>query len=88
MWFAIFDFEYKKDRDSKKMASMGPTECQMGDQKLFMRNPQLYKLGMNGSCFSLPILGYWILYAIWHAFVIFNINFYTLSQEDAMASNG
>lgn len=52
---------------------------QAGDDKLFLRNPMLYKLGMNGSCFSLPILGYWILYSIWHAFVIFWLNFYIVS---------
>jgi len=74
MWLAIFDFEYEKDRSDK-----GQVASKLGDAKLFMRNPQLYKLGMNGSCFSLPILGYWILYAIWHAFVVYNLNFYTLS---------
>lgn len=84
MWFAIFDFEYSKDRDSidltiKASSSMGETASISGDSKLFMRNPQLYKLGMTGSCFSLPILAYWILYAIWHAFVIYNLNFYALS---------
>merc|ERR1711937_1055273 len=53
-----------------------------------MRNPLLYKLGMNGSCFSLPIFGCWILYAIFHACLIYVFDFLTLSQEDCISSNG
>ena len=84
MWFAIFDFEFEKDREEAQKAGY----VSIGDGKLFMRNPQLYKLGMNGSCFSLKILSQWILYAIWHAFVIYNVNFYVLSQDDTYSSIG
>lgn len=80
MWFAIFDFEYHKDRQGKlDKDPKYQSTLKNGDDKLFLRNPMLYKLGMNGSCFSLPILGYWILYSIWHAFVIFWLNFYIVS---------
>ena len=61
MWFAIFDFEFEKDREEARKAGYvskkdGELLCKIEDGKLFMRNPQLYKLGMNGSCFSLKIL--------------------------------
>lgn len=41
MWFAIYDFEFEKDRvpaDSKDSKN---------DLKLLLRNPLLYKIGMN-----------------------------------------
>ena len=41
MWFAIYDFEFEKDRvpaDSKDSKN---------DLNLLLRNPLLYKIGMN-----------------------------------------
>ena len=39
IWFAVFDFEYRKDREEKQRDF--PT-FMVGDENYFMRNPELY----------------------------------------------
>ena len=46
-----------------------------------MRNPLLYKLGMEHKCFSKTEMAKWIAYALWHSFVVYFINFWALSQS-------
>lgn len=38
MWFAVFDYEFEKDRKVLK----DDKSFQDGDENLFMRNPELY----------------------------------------------
>lgn len=47
-----------------------------------MRNPILYRLGMDQSCFSKKEMAKWIGYALWHAFVVYYINFWALSAGE------
>lgn len=82
MWFAIYDFEYEKDRvpaDSKDSKN---------DFKLLGRNPLLYKIGMNNQCFSLTKLALWILYAIYHSAIIYFSVLYVIMQQDAFQADG
>jgi phospholipid-transporting ATPase len=41
MWFALYDFEFEKDRPAVSKDS------NKNDSKLLLRNPLLYKIGMN-----------------------------------------
>lgn len=43
-----------------------------------MRNPTLYKIGMNNECFGSTIMVKWITYAIIHAFWVYFTCFYSL----------
>jgi hypothetical protein len=47
-----------------------------------MRNPQLYQLGMGGTCFGKLEMAKWVLYALWHALVIYFVCFFTLTEAD------
>jgi hypothetical protein len=51
-----------------------------------MRNPLLYKLGMEGKCFGKMEMTKWILYALWHALVIYYICFFCITEADSMNS--
>ena len=57
-----------------------------GDENFFMRNPMLYRIGMDQACFGKMEMAKWILYALWHAFVVFNINFWALEAADSSNS--
>lgn len=72
IWFAVYDSEFERDKDEQDHSNVD-------NSKYFMLNPYLYKIGMNGTCFSLPILGQWILYAIFHAAMIYFFNFVVLT---------
>jgi hypothetical protein len=45
MYFALFDFEYDKFFWKDVKAAIG--------EKYFMSNPELYKIGIDYSCYSL-----------------------------------
>jgi hypothetical protein len=51
-----------------------------------MRNPLLYKIGMEHQCFSKKEMAKWIGYALWHSYVVYNINFWALSESDGRNS--
>lgn len=53
-----------------------------------MTNSFLYKIGMNGECFGLMKLFQWILYALYHASVIFIFSFIIITQQDAIERDG
>lgn len=72
MWYALYDFEFEKDRPADQMES----NKYENDTKLLLRNPMLYKIGMNNQCFSLKKLFLWILYAIYHSAIIYGSNLY------------
>jgi len=48
MWFAVFDYEFEKDR---KVLTKN-NSFQDGDENLLMRNPELYRIGMEHKCFG------------------------------------
>lgn len=48
MWYALFDFEYEKERPEQ------PSEEEK-NKKYLMNDPELYELGLNNECFSVLI---------------------------------
>jgi hypothetical protein len=76
IWFAVFDYQYEKDRPDEEDRDLSFKD---GDENYFMRNPMLYRLGMEHQCFSKTEMAKWIGYALWHAFVVYNINFWALT---------
>lgn len=51
-----------------------------------MRNPNLYKLGMEGRSFGKLEMTKWVFYALWHAVVIYFVCFWALTTADDMNS--
>ena len=81
MWFAVMDQQHERDRPefSDRMEKHDKTyDKTKGDDKFFMRNPTLYKIGMTNSCFGEKIMVQWLVYAIMHAFFIYYVCFYSL----------
>ena len=62
MFYSLFDFEYKKDFDSKKGRKKG--------EKYSMRDPDLYEIGIKYMCFDKVVFVSWLLYALSQAAVI------------------
>lgn len=62
-------------------------EYQKGDLNLLMRNPQLYKLGMQYQCFSKRLFAAWLAYAVWHAYIVYWVVFMVLTQSNYMSTN-
>lgn len=56
MYFALFDFEYDKFTWKDAKASFG--------EKFFMSNPELYKIGIDYSCYGLGLFTKYLLYGI------------------------
>lgn len=81
IWFAVFDYQYEKDRLSKDGSEDRDLTFKEGDENYFMRNPMLYRLGMEQKCFSKTEMAKWIAYALWHAFVVYFINFWALTAS-------
>ena len=53
IWFATFDLEFEKDRKKDKKSSyFMENQFHSGDENLFMRNPNLYKDGMENKHFG------------------------------------
>jgi len=56
--------------------------------KFFLKNPELYSIGINKECFSYPLLAKHILYALWHAFVIYMACLFAISSLGAHQTTG
>lgn len=57
-------------------------------QGYFLKNPMLYRVGIEGTCFSTWLFVKWLLYALIHAGFIFMASFYVLVQVRAHQSDG
>lgn len=79
MYYALFDFEYDKFSWNDGKASPG--------QKYFMKNPSLYKIGLDYSCFSLVLFAKYLFYGLIQSIVIFFFAFYCILTND-LQSNG
>lgn len=44
----------------------------------FMRNPLLYRIGIEGKCFSTWLFVKWLIYSLVHAALIFFACFYVM----------
>jgi len=45
-----------------------------------MRNPLLYRIGIEYKCFGNLLMFVWIIYGLWHSFVIFFVCFWGLTN--------
>lgn len=54
----------------------------------FLRNPLLYRLGIEGRAFSTWLFVKWLIYALAHAGLIFFVAFWVLAQKYAHQSDG
>lgn len=78
MYYALFDFEYEKDIPSDSENSMYRALYDPNGLYL-MRNPLLFKIGMNDECLSVKKLIMWLFYALLHAMMIFLTCFIALN---------
>ena len=85
-WYAMFDFEFEKDRkeDTKINIYHDQSSSQQGDEILFMRNPNLYKQGMEDKCFNKQEMLKWISYAIFHAFIAYLLCFFVITGDGSI----
>ena len=78
MYYALFDFEYDKFNteidDQKRELS--------ANKKFLMNNPELYRIGINYSCYSLTLFTKWLLYGIAQSLIIFWLTYYLICTND------
>ena len=72
MFFALFDFEHQKDHDQFRREDPSRTNF------YFMRDPHLYKIGLEYSCYGVSMFLKWVVYGLSHAFMIYIFNFHFL----------
>jgi magnesium-transporting ATPase (P-type) len=48
-----------------------------------MKNPMVYKIGIEWQCFSIKRFIKWVMYAFWHAAVVYMISFYAVGGTSA-----
>lgn len=82
LWYCVFDFQYKKDIDMQ----MHLPKREL--QGYFMRNPLLYRIGIDGTCFSTWLFVKWLIYALVHAAFIFYCCFWVLEHRATHQSDG
>lgn len=82
LWYCVFDFEFKKDID---MQMSLPKRELAG---YFMRNPLLYRAGIEGRCFSTWLFVKWLVYALVHAAFIFFAAFWVVAHMATHQSDG
>lgn len=58
------------------------------ENKYFLANPELYAIGINKECFSYLLLAKHIIYALWHAFVVFMACLIAISSLGAHQTTG
>lgn len=101
MWFATCDYEYEKDEATyrkKKEAREGTISANnqtnynqdemSRENKYFLKNPELYEIGINKECFSYWLLAKNIVYALWHAFVVYMACLFAISALGAHQTTG
>ena len=71
LWYSVFDFQYKKDSESHL--------TRKEEKGYFMRNPLLYRIGIEGKSFSTFLFVKWLVYALLHAAFIFFTSFWVLA---------
>ena len=71
MIYGLLDFEYDKH-------GKGDAEKEHPED-YFSTNPYLYAIGMQGACYSNGTFLKYVLYGIFHAFIIYWSVFYVLS---------
>jgi magnesium-transporting ATPase (P-type) len=79
MYYALFDLEYDKDLPLNGTNSLYRP---LYDPKALylMKNPLLYKIGMNDECLYVSLFVRWLFYGLFHAMIIFIVCFMGLNQ--------
>ena len=78
MFWALYDFEFVKD------IQFGKPESQC-----LMKNPFLYKAGMESRLYGIKQFIIWVAYSMIHAYMIYLTNFVAFSQIHAyLGANG
>ena len=80
MFYALFDFEYEKDYPEEKP---GETVQRKPSSQYLMRNPFLYRIGMESALYGTKEFILWLLYAMVHAIIIYYVNFFALNHVHA-----
>jgi len=81
MFYALFDFEYEKDFDPKR-SKRSP------GQKYFMRDPELYRIGIECKCFGMGKFLLWDFYGLFHALMIYICCFHILQTPSQSQMDG
>lgn len=93
-------YNMKKEKDPKKevgssdniqssqVSQVSEPDQQLKNMKFFMKNPNLYSIGLTRECFSTRLLGKYIGYALWHAFVAYQICVYALNHLGVSKADG
>lgn len=71
-----YKFEWPKDTQQTKWEKEGEkeeeklNEWEKDPQNDYLENPELYRIGIDRTCFSKQLFIQWVIYALWHAIVI------------------
>jgi len=92
LWYAVFDFEHDKLPSHNFMNSLGVSgaavSLRINKMAYFMINPFLYKIGHNGECFGQWLFIKWMLYAMYHALVIYLCIFLGMTGKGGVRAKG
>ena len=59
------------------------------EQDLYlMTNPSFYRIGLKDECFSADLYVGWIIYALWHALVVYYTVYYALTELGVQKPDG
>lgn len=100
VWYALFDEEHRRqdpqilnpNRKRKNNAQLMNEEEQQlvrAEQDLYlMTNPSFYRIGLKDECFSSELYLGWIVYALWHALVVYYSVYYALTELGVTQPDG
>jgi len=75
MYYCLFDFEYDKFASIQSLAANTR-------KKFFMSNPELYKIGIDYSCFSFSLFTIYLIYGFIQSTVIYLLAFLMINAND------
>ena len=87
-WYSTYDYEYDKDVEHLKEKKQNKIAEWDDKTKFLMKNPELYSIGIHRECFSVKLLAKYIAYALWHAFIAYEICLYAMNEIGVSQSNG
>lgn len=77
MYYCLFDFEYDKYASTALRGNLAILK-----RKYFMNNPELYKIGIDYSCFSFGLFTLYLLYGFIQSSIIFFLAFIMINAND------
>lgn len=81
MWYCTYDYEHEKDEKTYKERSGSKyNEEEERNMTYHLRHPDLYKIGIDRECFSLKILGGYILYSMFQCYMVYNFTYVGLNH--------